>query len=431
MIKVLVIAANPFSDINNNGKTLKSVFSVFDKDSLFELYFRPQDNIIGDGSFASSYYAFAEMDILRSLLFFSKTCGGIQTFEKQKDYATANNRYYRFFLTSKIKNIKWLRSLLWKSRKWDTKEYREWYHSCNPDIVFALLGEPGPMYSIAKEIATDLNIPLAIYYTDDYLLHSPHKMLFDRIRYKKRLKAYKDIVDYSSIRFCIGQQMCQEYSWFFEKTFYPIMNVVDIKPLFQHHTNNEKPRLSYFGSLWLERWKMLVRLSDIVGNTADIFVYSNSELQPKMREAFCKTGIRLCPPVLGDEYQSAINDCDFLLHVESDSKDCRERTALSISTKIPEYLISGKPILAYGPLEVASMKLLADNGIGLVVSSEGDINSCKETVLSYLSNKDLQTSVAKRAHEYAVISFDKKRSSETIRAQLTRTVNEYRVKHIS
>ena len=84
-VKVLVIAANPFADINNNGKTLKSIFSSFKKENLCELYFRPQDNIIGDGEFANSYYAFSEMDIIRSIMSFSTKCGGVQVFDKIRD----------------------------------------------------------------------------------------------------------------------------------------------------------------------------------------------------------------------------------------------------------------------------------------------------------------------------------------------------------
>ena len=152
-IKVLVIAANPFSDINNDGKTLKSIFGSFSRQSLFEFYFRPQDNIIADGDFAASFYAISEIDIVRSIFSFSNKCGGVQHFEKNLDSNTIMQKSYKKLAKGKLKDCKVLRSLLWKSRKWDTVEFRNWYKSCNPDIVFALLGPPGPISTIAKEIS--------------------------------------------------------------------------------------------------------------------------------------------------------------------------------------------------------------------------------------------------------------------------------------
>ena len=427
--RVLVIAANPFSDINNNGKTLKSIFSVFPKDSLCMFYTRPQDNVIGDGVYASSYYAVAEMDIIRSILHQSRSCGGVQVFDGEKDKAIANNKTYRWFLNGRLKDVGWLRSLLWRTRRWDTQDFKDWYLACRPDIVFALLGGASPLFTISKEVASKLNIPLALYFTDDYLLHSPQKSLFDKIRYRKNLKAFKDIVEFSSIRFCIGELMCEKYSDFFKKPFYPIMNVVDIKPFNPYQTNNVKPRCSYFGSLWLDRWKMLVRLASIIGDVADIYVYSSSELRPEMREALSQTGIRLCKPVLGDAYQSAIFNSDYLLHVESDSLEYRERTALSISTKLPEYLVSGKPIIGFGPKEIASMRLLNDNGIGIVISSEEDEMSCRERILSFIRNSSYQHELVIKAYEFAAKNYDKKKTSERVLKQLYNTVIEYKVSH--
>ena len=38
--------------------------------------------------------------------------------------------------------------------------------------------------------------------------------------------------------------------------------------------------------------------------------------------------------------------------------------------KIPEYLLTGNCVLAYGPLELASIRIFSDNEIGLIIGSE-------------------------------------------------------------
>ena len=41
-----------------------------------------------------------------------------------------------------------------------------------------------------------------------------------------------------------------------------------------------------------------------------------------------------------------------------------------MSTKIPQYMAAGRPLLCYGPGEVASMRFVADNECGLVIGSQ-------------------------------------------------------------
>jgi len=61
-----------------------------------------------------------------------------------------------------------------------------------------------------------------------------------------------------------------------------------------------------------------------------------------------------------------LNNCDIPVHVESFDQSSIESTRLSISTKIPEYLSLGKPILAIGPSNVSSLKYLKDSAYCIV-----------------------------------------------------------------
>ncbi len=424
--KVLVIAANPFSDINNNGKTLKSIFSQFRKENLCELYFRPQDNATGDGEYASSYYAVSELDIIRSINGFKRKCGGVQIFEKAKDIEIVEDKTYQKLLHGNLKNNAFLRSLLWKTRKWNTKEYREWYRECKPEIIFALLGGPSTSYTMALEISRELNIPLALYYTDDYLIHPLKRTLTDKIRYKRELPKYKKIVDYASIRFCIGDLMCEEYRQFFGKEFLPIMNLADIIPFESMMVKNEKLVLSYFGGLFLNRWQSLSKLADLVGDKGIVRIYSGNKLTEEMKAAFNKLNIQFMGVVNGDALKQAQLNSDILLHVESDSEEMRALTALSISTKIPEYLMSGRMILGFGPSEVASMRLISDNNLGIVLSADAPIEELKESVQNILTNEPMRIEYAKKGYQYAVEHFDKNKTAAKVKQLLTEIVSNYK-----
>lgn len=423
-IKVLVIAANPFSDINNNGKTLKSIFNCFDKGSLFNFYFRPQDNSIGDGEFAASYYAVSESDIIKSILTFSGVCGTQQFFGKAGDVTIiTHSKSHQFFEKRSIRNVKFLRRLLWKTRKWDTKELHEWLVKCSPDVVFSLVGGVGPLFTISEEISSWLRIPLVIYFTDDYLIHTNDNGVYSYNSHKKNVKAYRQLIEKASRCYCIGEQMCEEYGQFFNTEFYPIMNSVEVLPYAPKEKLNNPIVISYFGGLSLGRWEMISRLSDVVKDDALIKVYTAHEITEEIRTAFNKSNIQLCGKVLGEDLERERQQCDFLLHVESDKKEYRERTALSISTKIPESLIQSRLLLCYGPAEVASMQLIQKNGIGIYISSETTLEKQREDFVNAISDKEKIKGIVEEAYQFACNHFDKRVVSEQLKRELSELIN--------
>ena len=62
-----------------------------------------------------------------------------------------------------------------------------------------------------------------------------------------------------------------------------------------------------------------------------------------------------------------------MVHVESKKRKYRNITKLSVSTKISEYLAFRKCILAYGPIDVASIKYLKDNKSGIVCTTKEEV----------------------------------------------------------
>ncbi len=423
IMKVLIIAANPFSDINNNGKTLKSIFSEFNKSSLCELYFRPQDNAIGDGEYADSYYAVSSNDIIRSIISFSRVCGSQQFFGKHdNNVATEYSKSQMFFEKRSIRNVKLFRRFLWKTRKWDTKELHEWLEKCAPDIVFSLIGGIGPLFTLSEEISKWLNIPLVVFFTDDYLIHTKDNGVYSYNSHKKNVQLYNKLIERASRCYCIGEQMCEEYGMFFNTRFYPIMNSVDVIPYAPKIANNNPIVISYFGGLSLGRWEMISRFSDVVKEDAVIKVYTAHAITNEIQKAFDKPNIQLCGKVLGEELINERQRCDFLLHVESDEKRYREKTALSVSTKIPESLMQSRPLLCFGPPEIASMQLIQKNGLGIYISSEKNIGEQRETFIQSINEKERLKSIVSEAYQYACNHFDKHVVSQQLKRELTELV---------
>jgi len=75
---------------------------------------------------------------------------------------------------------------------------------------------------------------------------------------------------------------------------------------------------------------------------------------------------------------------DILIDVESFDRKMKYKTRLYISTKIPEYLASGKPILAVGPDDISSIRYLKRLGISYIINSL-DETSIKNELMKILN----------------------------------------------
>jgi hypothetical protein len=62
-----------------------------------------------------------------------------------------------------------------------------------------------------------------------------------------------------------------------------------------------------------------------------------------------------------------------LVHVEAFDNTSRAYTRLSVSTKIPQYMAAGRPILCYGPAEVASCRYVEATRSGVVVGERDKV----------------------------------------------------------
>ncbi len=419
-IKVLVVSANAFSKTANNGKTLESMFQAFKRDQIAQLFTRPLKAGLNDYTFAASYYTVTEADIINRLLLRSSSCGDVLNPDTVNSHF--ENTYSRD--ASKLSSINagisgFLRACLWKTDIWKTRKLRDWIDEINPDLVFAVLGRQGFLYEITRYISSYKGIPFAVFYTDDYILHSQQSSL----NRKRMLTNYKWAITHSSKCFCIGELMAKEYSSFFEKDFYPIMNSIVILPYEEKITDNSSIDISYFGSLSLNRFEMILRFSELFDSRVRINVYTGSEVTDKMKDALKGHNVFIRGFVEENEIRDKMRESDFLLHVESDDLNTKSITSLSVSTKIPEYLSSGRMVIGYGPTDIASMRLLEDYNVGLVLSSDSDNKSIIAKLKPYLDNSLLREIYGKKGYDFACKYFNNKFVASSFKAELLSIVS--------
>lgn len=399
--KVLIISHNPFSKVLNNGKTLEAIFSYIPKENIAQLYFSEHSP---DFSYCNKYYRVTDKDMIRSCFLFNKKNSVITT-NKQNN----TNRPYKKIISlfkKKSLELNLFRDLLWKTNLWKSKDLYNWIKTLDLDLIFFVGGGSGFSHDIALYCSKLTDKPLATYFTDDYLIYPQKKSLFDSIQRYRMKCFYKRTVNFSSILFCIGETMSKEYSAYFNKQFHSIMNLVTVQQ-YEPYKENSPLIISYFGGLHLNRWKMILRLSTLINKKACINIYSVNHPSKNVLDLFQKHNINFKGSLEENQLKKEMLSSDILLHVESDDPKNKSLTKLSISTKIPEYLITGRVVIGFGPEDVASIKLLKDNKIGIVLSSNESDISLSEKLHLILSDFDYRKNIGEKGYIYAVTNFNK------------------------
>lgn len=422
MTKILLISSN-FLSKTDSTKSYEAILSSFKKEELAQLCFRPRASSSIDFDFVSSFFLITEVDIIKS--FFTNRKCGRRIIEKDSSPSKKSKSasWYYWISESKFRRLSIIRDLVWRTNRWDNERLNTWIKNFNPDIIFTIAGAEEFYCKITKTISNRYKIPYVVYYTDDYVLNYKPSGICGNYLRKKRYKYFTDFIDGASLRYCIGSTMSQDYSRCFNKAFIPIMNSVDVSLFVPNNNNNKKCVISYFGSLHLHRWLMISKFSEVVNENCEIHVYTGSELTSEMKNSLNKDNIILKGKVSANDINSEMYRSDFLLHVESDEPYFSNLTHYSISTKIPEYLMSGRPIICYAPTDLASVRLIKDNNLGLVLNPNDDASYNKETLVRFVNDQGMYEELSKRGYQYAVSNFNRQQISSSFRKRLEDSLN--------
>ena len=158
-------------------------------------------------------------------------------------------------------------------------------------------------------------------------------------------------------------------------------------------------RLLYVGGLHLERWKVLDCLGEALaqlrldGVQVSLSIYAPAGDVLEYKERLARRGIsQVVGTLAASDVQATLATADVLVHVESFDEDIARFTRLSLSTKLPEYLASGRPLLGIGPQALASMTYIRECGAGLVVTEPG-ADAMMATVRRLARDPDLRAAL--------------------------------------
>ena len=187
------------------------------------------------------------------------------------------------------------------------------------------------------------------------------------------------------------------------------MNVVELERPEVHSEpppERDKIQLLYVGGLHLGRVQCLREIAEALkyvqnqGMPVEALVYSQRRFAQYATQLDLPPVMRYAGSLQPHEIPPKLRAADILLHVESFRPSFREYTRFSVSTKIPECMASGRPILAYGPPELASIRYVEDTGAGLSVvrHCQGDL---QRALRRLIESRDLRLKMGRQGRQAA------------------------------
>lgn len=370
-----MVGAKPFSRSTNEGITLSNLFQGWPADRLAQVH---TVDVPRTTDVCTSFYHFGLRNYpvdhgLRSML---AAVGGSRAALGEPG-ALAASRGPQSRLVAQLRAAADLTPCRFPD------DLAPWLRRHQPDLVYSLLGSVR-VNRLATKIARSVGVPLVPHFMDDWpTTNYGSGELFGLAR-ASLLRTLRAAVRMAPRGMCISLPMAEEYQRQYGIPFGAFANCVDDADFAEgfaeisSRPSSEPLELVYVGGLHLGRWQPLARIAEaldqFVGDPPPLrlTVYAPERDLAQFREAFAGSrSVHLDRWLHTDEVPKILKAADVLVHVESFAPGHRRYTRLSLSTKIPQYLAAGRPILGFGPEELASMRHIAEARAGVVVGAEG------------------------------------------------------------
>lgn len=413
-MKVLIISHNPMNLSENNGRTLRNLFSGFNSGEVAQLFLHEGS---ADSPSCADYYSITDFDILQSLTRFKKP-GKIITPEEINTNNKENKHLYGKY-SRKTTYVRFLRDFAWGIGTWKTNKLKKWLNDFNPDVIFFYASDSVFSQKIAYWVKNYLDVPMLIYWVDDfYIKLKRSKNFFEWINQSRYKKIARENIMCSD-NICITSSMAEAYKAIFKRPFEVLFNTSTNMP-FPSKTSTLPIKLTYLGNISVGRYNSIIKIGEIIhkyGLPIRFDVYSGEFRKEILEKMNNQPGFRFMGEISYDQVKEVMAESDILLHVEDFHEENIDFCRYSLSTKIADSLMSNRCLLCYGPREVASIKYIMSQKCALVATDEIELVNTLEWIcnnpnqLSEIASKALaiaENNHSLRNNNVAIKTFLKK-----------------------
>ena len=394
MKRVLVISNGCFSQTDSNGRTLAKLFSGYDREKLamFCTYGTPDFSVCG------RYYKVTDSAALKSFLT-RKSCGGVVPETQEAPAVAAGGK-------KKVRKTPFkalLRELAWRFGAWRGGALQKWLEEFAPEEVLLFPGDNAFLLDLAVQVAKKFGIKITIYTTEDYCFKN-YNYLTKRISllyplfYGVLKRAYRRAEPYIKLGLFNSPMLKERYQAAYSYECRCMFARSDIEFVEkQPGIDKTNVQVSYLGNLGLNRHLPLMEIADslaelIPGAKLDVYGKATEDV----RAAFAANeNVRYKGFVSYEDVVRIIHESDLVVHAEFNDPFYLKDLQAAFSTKIPDSICSGTPLLIYASEKLACTDFILKNGCGFAACSAAEL---KNVLHEALLDEKKRTQVMGMAH---------------------------------
>ncbi len=391
--RVLVVTSNNFNLQSGGGITLTNLFRGWPGDRLANLH---EDPTPVDRSVCTNFFQLTGREVHWSFPFSLFERG--MTGRGAAETTTA--------MGAGAPTRTWKRRLLSDGVPRSvamTPELARWIDDFKPDVVYGFLGSIAQI-RLTGAIADRWRVPVAIHMMDDWPSSLYTEGLLGSVMRPVLLREFHAMLDRSAVRLAIADHMAREYERRYGGEFGAFANALDMnewRETARASWDIASPAIvRYIGSILAESQRDAIRdVCESVrrlrerGRSVTLSVHSPAAQTAELRAwGFADDVLRICPAPASQDVPALMASADVLLLPFNFDDASVRYTQLSMPTKIPAYMISGTPVLVYGPEAVAAVRYA-------VAGRWGDAVTARDP--ARLDNV-LDTLITDRAHREAL-----------------------------
>lgn len=379
MKKLLVVSYSGFSDTNANGKTLKALLNDFAPENIMQFYRGTQEP---DFSSCSRCFRVTDKQIIKSFLrrkntkYFENTLDD----DENKGTATVNNtvkpkqKKVQSFLKKHNYNyaLRGLREYLFMLSPWGEKELMDKIEEFSPDGLLYMVGDNFSLDKLVLKIVEKYNIPLILFNTEAFRiidLHTRHGL--EKLYCKHTEDTYEELDRQSALTIYICDMLKEHYIQLYKGCRKHIVAYnSDVFDTPQYTNSGKAEKIAYFGNLGVGRTDPLIEMAGALEKIdenlyIDVYGSTSEENENKLRNV---PNIHFHGFVSQNVLGKIKEEADILLHTESFDSEIVPKLKYAFSTKIAQYLCSGRCVVSYAPEETASSQYLINTKSAVVVT---------------------------------------------------------------
>ena len=378
---IIVTNVDYLHELGPTANTLRSFLDEWPKDK-FKLLVCKDFNVTEHGENTSNVFVLSHKDIqVASYLIKEerkpkeKTYLGFQgninpNLANQNLFQLYKNKF-RYFLTKIYYFLPYKPANVYK-----------WLDDFKPEILYCCVPDYRS-FKLCYQLSCRYKIHIIPHFLDDWMNTYLTEKYDSRLLRSVFTKLLNKVFSKSPFGLCICDLMSKTYHNRYNIPFYSLMNSVpSVNTPDFHFEKKDSITFMYAGSIYLKREESILLICNTLAVSGiDIDNIKLMIYAPEEQWSVLKYKFDLYPFVhyggflSAKQMADAISSSDYLLFVESFDPAVLQYSRLSMSTRIPEYMSSGKPIIAVGPREQGSIQYLVENNAAFVATSYEELTT--------------------------------------------------------